>query len=141
MSGGSVILRVNCTGVPARDYRNQQGATANSITNTSLQFGDAGSGVAKTFQAEGLLPNVVVSNASAGHTVHINPPTFFNNSARDVTINPGCTFDIGNQVYLERGTIFTNNGTLNASGPSARFVWFGGRQLHLPGGRGSAPAC
>src|SRR5262249_33517870 len=52
------------------------------------------------------------------------PATIFGNSARDVTINPGCTFDIGNQMYLERGTTFTNDGTLNANGPSARFVWF-----------------
>ena len=124
MSGGTVIFRINCTGVPARDYRNQQGNTALGITNTVLQFGDAGSGVAKTFNVEGLLPNVVVSNASAGHTVLFRPPTFFNNSARDVTINPGCTYNIGNQIYLESGNTVTNDGTLTANGPSARFIWF-----------------
>ena len=124
MSGGSVIFRNNCTGVPAHDYRNQQGSTANSITNTVLQFGDAGSGAAKTFAVEGLLPNVVVDNTSAGHTVLFRPATYFNNSARDVTINPGCTFNIGNQAYLVRGSTMTNNGTLTGNGPSSRFIWF-----------------
>jgi hypothetical protein len=28
MSGGTVTIRINCTGVPPRDYRNQQGNTA-----------------------------------------------------------------------------------------------------------------
>jgi hypothetical protein len=123
LSGGTVIIRINCTGVPARDYRNQQGFTSLGITNTVLQFADAGSGVAKTFNAEGLLPNVVVSNASAGHTVLFRPPSIFNNSARDVTINPGCTYNIGNQIYMESGNTVTNNGTLTANTPSARFIW------------------
>jgi hypothetical protein len=52
------------------------------------------------------------------------PATIFANSAGDVTINPGCTYDIGNQMYLERGATVANDGTLNANGPSARFVWF-----------------
>ena len=124
MSGGTVIFRNNTTGTgPFRDYRNQQGASALGMTGTELQFGDAGSGAARTFQVEGLLPNVVVSNASAGHTVLFRPPAIFNNSAGDVTINAGCTYDIGNQIYLQRGNTFTNNGTLKASSPSARFVW------------------
>jgi len=132
MSGGTVIFRINTTGTgPFRDYRNQQGATSLGITNTVLQFGDAGSGAAKTFRVEGLLPKVIVNNASAGHTVLVLPATIFSNSARDVTINPGCTFDIGNQVYLERGNTVTNDGTLSANGPSARFVWF------LAGGSGT----
>ena len=76
MSGGTVIIRINCTGVPASVTTAISRATRrSSITNTVLQFGDAGSGVAKTFNAEGLLPNVVVSNASAGHTVLFRPPT------------------------------------------------------------------
>jgi hypothetical protein len=125
MSGGTVIFRINCTGAGTpHDYRNQQGNTPNSISNTVLQFGDAGSGVAKTFQVEGLLPNIVVSNASAGHTVLFRSASLFNNSANDVTINPGCSYNIANQIYLERGTTVTNNGTLTANGPSARFVWF-----------------
>jgi len=134
MSGGTVILRINNTATavapappataPPRDYRNQQGSSALGITSTVLQFGDAGSGVAKTFQVEGLLPNVVVTNASAGHTVLFRPPSFFNNSALDVTINPGCTYNIGNNPYLQRGSTVTNNGTLTANSPSARFNWF-----------------
>jgi len=125
MSGGTVIFRINCTGAGTpRDYRNQQGNTALGITNTVLQFGDAGSGVAKTFNAEGLLPNVVVNNASAGHTVLFRPATFFNNSSGDLSINSGCTYNVGNQIYLERGSSVTNNGTLTANGPSARFIWF-----------------
>jgi hypothetical protein len=124
MSGGSVIFRTSCTGVPAHDYRNQQGSTALGITSTVLQFGDAGSGAARTFNVEGLLPNVVVSNASAGHTVLFRPATYFTNSARDVTINPGCTYNIGNQAYLESGSTVANDGTLIANGPSSRFIWF-----------------
>jgi G8 domain-containing protein len=127
MSGGTVTVRINATGIgPFRDYRNQQGSTALGITGTVLQFGDAGSGAAKTFRVEGLLPHVVVNNASAGHTVLFSPATFFDNSANNVTINPGCTLDIGNQVYLERGNTVTNDGTLGANGPSSRFVWFAG---------------
>ncbi|HET9325178.1 MAG TPA: T9SS type A sorting domain-containing protein [Candidatus Eisenbacteria bacterium] len=124
MSGGTVIIRNSSSGVPARDYRNQQGNTALGISNTVLQFGDAGSGAAKTFNVEGLLPNVVVSNASAGHTVLFRPPTSFANSALDLTINAGCTFNIGNNTYLQRGSTVTNNGTLTATGPWSRFVWF-----------------
>ena len=134
MSGGTVIFRINNTATatppappataPPRDYRNQQGSSALGISNTVLQFGDAGSGVARTFQVEGLLPNVVVSNASAGHTVLFRPPSIFNNSAREVTINPGCTFNIGNNPYLQRGNTVTNGGTLTANGLSSRFVWF-----------------
>ena len=124
MSGGSVIIRNNNTGVPPRDYRNQQGSTALGITNTLVQFGDALSGAAKTFNAEGLLPNVVVSNASAGHTVLFRPPIAFANSARDVTVDAGCTLNIGNDLYLQRGSSFTNNGTLTATGPWSRFDWF-----------------
>ena len=125
MSGGTVIFRNNTTGAgPFLDYRNQQGSTPLGITGTVLQFGDALSGVSRTYRAVGLMPNVVVSNASAGHTVVLLPAAAFINSANDVTINPGCTFDIGNQAYLERGNTFTNNGTLNANGPSSRFIWF-----------------
>jgi len=124
MSGGSVTLRINSTAVPPRDYRNQQGSSASGLTNTVVQFGDAGSGVAKTFNVEGLLPNVVVSNASAGHTVLFRPPVYFNNSAREVTINAGCTFNIANNAYLARGTTFTNDGTLTGNGLSSRFIWF-----------------
>jgi hypothetical protein len=136
MSGGTIIVRINSTGAPARDYRNQQGNTAAGISNTVLQFGDAGSGVAKTFNVEGLLPNVVVSNASAGHTVLYRPATIFNNSARNVTINAGCTYNIGNQAYLQRGTTVTNDGTLAANGPSSRFIWFeaGGNCTYQGGG-------
>ena len=124
LSGGSVIFRNSCTGVPAHDYRNQQGSTALGITNTVLQFGDAGSGAAKTFNVEGLLPNVVVSNLSAAHTVLFRPATYFINRARDVTINPGCTYNIGNQPYLASGSTVTNDGTLIANAPSSRFIWF-----------------
>lgn len=133
MTGGTVIFRLNCTGVPAHDYRNQQGSSAASITNTVLQFGDAGSGAAKTFAVEGLLPNVVISNASAGHTVLFRPATYFNNTARDVTIPAGCKLDIGNQAYLQRGSTLTNDGTVAGTGPSSRFIWFpaGGSGTYL----------
>jgi len=134
MSGGTVIFRNNTTGAgPFLDYRNQQGSTALGITGTVLQFGDALSGAAKTYRAVGLMPNVLVSNASAGHTVVLLPAAAFANSARDVTINLGCTYDIGNQMYLARGTV-TNDGTLNGNGPSSRFVWFQGGGIYQGAG-------
>ncbi len=64
MSGGSITCQLAATAI---DYRYD--ATPDNLTNTVVQFGNASSGAAKTFNVRGVLPRMVIDNTSAGHTV------------------------------------------------------------------------
>lgn len=121
-SGGTVVVQLNATTI---DYRNQAGSGFVGVTGGSLQLGNAASGAAKTFNLRGVLPNVLVTSTSAGHTAAMSTTLVsYNNIARNLTIEPGATFNTGNVVFLMAGTSLVNNGTLTASGASSNFVWF-----------------
>jgi uncharacterized repeat protein (TIGR01451 family) len=122
LSGGTIVTQLAATAI---DYRFQSGTGPAAITGagTTLQLGNAASGAAKTFNLRGVLPNVVVTNTSAGHTgVMSTTLVNFNNSAFNVTINPTATFNSGNTFFMF-GPSMTNNGTLTANGASSSFQW------------------
>ena len=75
MTGGTIVTQLAATAI---DYRAQSGGGPAGITGGTLQFGNAASGAAKTFNVRGVVPNVVVTNTSANHTAnmstHVHPP-------------------------------------------------------------------
>jgi hypothetical protein len=126
ITGGTIICQLANTAVSGpRDYRNQSGLTGTTtVTGGTLQMGNAASGAAKAYTIAGVVPNLVIDNTSAGHTVTFNAPAVFNNITRNILINTGTTMNVGNNVFLMNGTTLTNNGTLTANGASSNFVWF-----------------
>jgi hypothetical protein len=126
ISGGTIINQLANTAVSGpRDYRHQAGtAGILAVTGGTLQFGNAASGAAKAFSFAGVVPNLVLNNASAGHSATFLAPVAFNNITLNITINTGDTLNIGNNVFLMNGATLTNNGTLTANGASSNFVWF-----------------
>ena len=126
ISGGTIIVQLASTAASGpRDYRNQSGLTGTTtVTGGTVQLGNAASGAAKAFSIAGVFPDLVISNASAGHSATMLAPAVFNNVTRNITINTGTTLNIGNNVFLMNGTTLTNNGTLTANGASSNFVWF-----------------
>ncbi len=126
ITGGTIIVQLaNTGGSGPRDYRHQAGTTGIlSVTAGTLQLGNAASGAAKAFNIAGVLPNLVLNNASANHSATFLAPVAFNNISLDITINTGNTLNIGNNVFLMNGATLTNNGTLTANGASSNFVWF-----------------
>jgi hypothetical protein len=122
MSGGTIVVQLAATAI---DYRDQAGSGIVGVTGGTLQLGNAASGAAKTFNLRGVLPNVVVTNTSAGHSgVMSTTLVNFNNIGLNVTVATGATFNIGNVIFLMAGQTMTNNGTLTANGASSNFVWF-----------------
>jgi uncharacterized repeat protein (TIGR01451 family) len=140
MSGGTIVTQLNASSI---DYRNQAGGGVGGVTGGTLQLGNAASGAAKTFNLRGVLPNVMVTNTSAGHTGAMSTTLVnFNNLALNVTINTGATFNTGNTTFLMGGATLTNNGTLTANGASSNFVWFDvglGPQTYTGSGVTTAP--
>ncbi len=126
ITGGTIVVQLANTAVSGpRDFRNQSGLTGTlSVSGGTLQAGNAASGAAKTFSMAGVLPNLVISNTSAGHTVNMLAPAVFNNVSRNITINSGTTFNIGSNTFLFNGNTLTNNGTLTANGATSNFVFF-----------------
>jgi hypothetical protein len=117
MSGGTVICQLAATSI---DYRNQGGSGITGVTGGTLQLGNASSGAAKTFNLRGVLPNVVVNNASAGHTAAMSTTLVnYNNISLDITTTPGTTFNFANAVFLFVGNTLTNNGTMTSNGASS----------------------
>lgn len=122
ISGGTVSVQIAAS---ARDYRHQAGAVgAAAVTGGTLQFGTAGSGAAKTFNTAGVMPDVILSTTTAGHSLIFGAPVGFNNLSRNLIIGTGGTLNIGNNVFLFNGDTITNNGTLVGSGASSRFIVF-----------------
>lgn len=126
ISGGTIVVQLASTAASGpRDYRNQSGLTGTTtVTGGTVQMGNAASGGAQAFSIAGVLPDLVLSNASAAHSTTFLAPAVFNNVTRSITINPGTTLNIGNNVFLMNGTTLTNNGTLTANGASSNFIWF-----------------
>lgn len=141
--GGTIICQLASTAVSGpRDFRNQSGLTGTTtVTGGTVQLGNAASGAAKAFSIAGVFPNLVLSNASAGHSATFLAPAVFNNVTRNITINTGNTLNIGNNVFLMNGATLTNNGTLTANGASSNFVWFltTAPQLYTGSGTVTAP--
>jgi len=122
LSGGTIVVQLAATAI---DYRDQAGSgIAGLAGGGTLQLGNAASGTAKTFNLRGVLPNVLVSNTSAGHTAVLSTTLAnFNNTVLNVTITPGATFNIGNTTLFMDGAAMTNNGTLSGTGVNSNFVW------------------
>ncbi|MBL8299995.1 MAG: fibronectin type III domain-containing protein, partial [Rhodanobacteraceae bacterium] len=119
ISGGTVIAQLASTAATTpRDYRFQSGTGPAGVSGGTVQFGNASSGAAKSFNAAGVFPDVVIDTVSAGHSVTLLSPTGFNNNTRNLTINTG------NFVFLFNGSTITNNGTLTSSGANSRFITF-----------------
>ena len=146
MSGGSIVVRIpNSNPAGARDYRAAVGTAlgTNVLTGGTLQFGDAGSGTAKTFGMAGVaplnftyFPNLVVSNASAGHTVQLFVGSV---SGLSATINPTTTLNL-NGFYLAVNGNATNNGTINGTAPSSRLWFYYGNGTQTLSGSGTFTA-
>lgn len=130
ISGGTIIIQLaNTAATTPRDYRLQSGSATTSagiasVTNGTLQLGNASSGAARTFNIAGVTPNVVLDTAVAGHSAVWGAAVTWNNIALNITIGTGTTMNFGNQVFLMNGATLTNNGTLTHNGASSRFIWF-----------------
>ncbi|HEX7880795.1 MAG TPA: hypothetical protein VF720_15385, partial [Candidatus Eisenbacteria bacterium] len=128
ITGGTVICRLANTSATIRDYRNEQGPTGGGVTGGTVQFGDAGSGAAKAFQANGIFPDVVISNTSGNHTLTLRAPSFFFNNMRNVTINTGNTLNLGvgtnNLLFISGSSTVINNGTIVSNSAGNRFIYF-----------------
>ena len=127
ITNGAIVIQNASTALSGpRDYRNQSGLTGTTIvTGGTVQFGNAATTAAiQAFDVAGVFPNVVVTNTAANHTVTMLAPEFFYNVTRNVLVNTGTTFNVGNNVFLFNGTSFTNNGTLTGNGASTNFVVF-----------------
>ncbi|MDX6696266.1 MAG: hypothetical protein QOF02_3869 [Blastocatellia bacterium] len=126
ITGGTIVVQLASTAASGpRDFRNQSGLTGTTtVTGGTVQLGNAASGAAKAFSIAGVFPNLVLNNASAGHSATFLAPAVFNNVSLSITINTGTTLNIGNNVFLMNGPTLTNNGTLTANGASSNFVWF-----------------
>jgi hypothetical protein len=125
ITGGTVVHQLASTAASGpRDYRNQAGAGGPGVTAGTVQFGNAASGAAKSYSCAGAMPNLVIDNTSANHSLTFLAAVNFNNIALNTTINTGTTLNIGNSTFLMNGTTFTNNGTLTGNGVSSVFTWF-----------------
>ncbi len=121
ISGGTIVTQLDATAI---DYRDQAGTGINAITGGTLQLGNAASGSARTFNLSGVLPNLVITNTSAGHTATMSTTLVnYSNTSRNITINTGTTFDTGNTKLVFDGTTLTNNGTLTSNGANSNFDW------------------
>jgi uncharacterized repeat protein (TIGR01451 family) len=140
ISGGTIVVVINATSI---DYRHQAGNGITGVTGGTLQLGSAASGVAKTFNLRGVLPNVHVTNTSANHAAMMSTTLVnFNNIGLNITIDPGATFLIGNTTFLMGGPTLTNNGVFNGSGASSSLVFFDiglGPQTYTGNGTTTAP--
>lgn len=125
LTGGDIVIQnaASATTGP-RDYRNRTAAGMDIITGTNVVFGNEFTSGPSNFGAVGNLPNVIVNTVAGGHTVELLQPVVFSNSSRDVEIQPGGTFDIGNYPYNMQGNSFINNGTLKADRPGAVLTWY-----------------
>jgi len=122
MTAGTIVVQLAATAI---DYRDQAGSGITGVTGGTLQMGNAASGAAKAFNLRGVLPNLVITNTSAGHSATMSTTLVnYNNISRNITINSGTTFNANNVVFLFNGTTLTNNGTLTHNGASSNFVWF-----------------
>ncbi|HEY8561340.1 MAG TPA: Calx-beta domain-containing protein [Pyrinomonadaceae bacterium] len=125
ISGGTIVVQLAGTGATQIDYRNQAGTGITGVTGGTLQLGNANSGAAKSFVIRGVVPNLELNNASAGHSASWSTTLAnYNNISRNITINPGTTLNLGNVVFLFYGTTLTNNGTLTHNGASSNTVIF-----------------
>jgi hypothetical protein len=116
MSGGTVTVRINTTGTgPFRDYPQSAGQYGARHLQHGAPVRRCRLGRGQDVQRRGAAAQRCRQQRLRGpyRTVSSGRPSS-NNTGDDVTINPGCTFDIGNQVYLERGNTVTNDGTLSA---------------------------
>lgn len=125
ISGGTIVVQLASTNATTPiDYRDQAGSGITGVTGGTLQLGNANSGAAKNFNIRGVVPNLVITNTSAGHTATFGTPVTYNNITLNITINTGTTLTLGNQTFLFAGAVLTNNGTLTHTGTSARFITF-----------------
>ena len=130
ITNGTVYIQLANTGASGpRDYRFQSGSGITAVSGGTVQFGNSSSGTAKLFNAVGVFPTLIIDNTSAGHTLTLGTPATYNHISRSVTINTGCTFNIGSNPYLFSGTTFTNNGTFTGTGASSNFVFYGAGML------------
>ena len=128
ITGGNIVIQNRNMGlVGPRDYRHQAGTTgAGTVTGGTVRFGNASTIAPASFGGAGIFPNVVIDNTAGGATSFImGTPQTFLNITRNVTIDPGTTFNIGGNgtPYLMNGSSFVNNGTLSSL-PNSNFVWF-----------------
>lgn len=135
MTGGTIVLQnPGNSGSGPRDYFND--ASFVNITGGTLQVGNALTPGAQTFFLFGKAPSVVLDNTAGGHTAQL----FGNlNVNGNTTINTGTTLMLDDGVtgytYTQRGSTFTNAGTLNGSMTNS-LLTFSGTTAQTYGGDG-----
>lgn len=125
MSGGTIIIRnpsTYATASSAYDYYNAAGTR--NITGGTVQFGDASTAGAKTFQISGgYFPNLTINNSGGNHTIKLSTlssvvPTINYNVtlANNTTLDAGLTYSadaiIGGNISIGTGSTYTH-GTSN----------------------------
>jgi hypothetical protein len=141
MTGGSIVIRNPNSASSASssfDYFNFAGTK--SITGGTVQFGDAVTSGAKTFNVSGgYFPNLLINNSGGNHQVNLStlnsiaPEVFLkttlqNNTKLDAGVTYACNMTFGGLITIGTGAIynqgtsshtwkgdFTNNGTFSTN--------------------------
>jgi hypothetical protein len=128
ITGGNVVVQTASTAASGpRDYRLQSGPTGTgsiNVTGGTVQFGNAATTGVQAFDGAGVFPTFTVDNTAGAHTFTMLAPVTWNNITRNVTIEPGTTFNIGSNVYLFNGASFVNDGIFTGNGAASNFVPF-----------------
>src|SRR5207249_2418519 len=99
-----------------------------------LQVGNASSGAtAQTFNIQGYLPNLVISNSPANEAAQLQNSTL---GLLNVTVNTGTTLNANGFSFFQSGTTVTNNGSIVGSTTGSRFD-FQGTAVQTYGGTGT----
>ncbi len=135
-TGGTAKLKTaNSSGMGPGDYRSPTRFAPGSTVNGTVVFGSEVSGAAKVFRASGHMPDIVIDNQSAGHTLALQDQGGGSpNRVNDVLIKPGTTLNAGTPNLLINGATFTNDGTLNPSTAILRWVRQGTPQKYTGSG-------
>ena len=140
-SGGYIVLRNPSTASSASDsYDYYNFAATKTITGGTVQFGDASTSGAKTFNVSGgYFPHLLINNAGGNHQVNlstlnsISPEVFLtttlqNNTKLDAGLTYGCDMTFHGAITIGTGATyyqaarthtwkgdFTNNGTFSTT--------------------------
>lgn len=121
ITGGTVNVVLANTGASGpRDVRGTS-VFLPILTGGTINFGTAASGAAKTFYLSGNVPNFVINNASAVHSVSLSATASTFNS---VTIPVGSVLNLNAFRYIARGANLTNDGTITGTLASSDLYFF-----------------
>lgn len=126
MTGGDIVIQNHPPVADAVDYRHSSGTgTPDTLTGTTVHFGNALTNGVAAFTARGWFPNIALDTSSGSNTLTLQVPgggSVFN-MGHDLNIGPGGTFDIGDTTYNMLGNSVINNGVIKVQGANSNFIF------------------